>query len=97
MIRVLVLVVLVLAVVWLGYELVRARRRKASLATRETGGRPVLPPHQRVDEEQLQAKAGTLREAVDTGHISVDEAVGSLMRFSGNALTEQQAHQLLER
>lgn len=98
MIRVVVLVVLVSALVWLGYEFARARRRrKDSLATRDTRRRPTLPPHQRVTEEQLRAKADTLRKAVDSGHISVDEAAGSLLRYSGNVLTEQQARQLLDR
>lgn len=97
MIRVVVVAVLVLALVWLAYEFARARRRrKAFLATRDSRGRPMLPPHQRVTDEQLHAKARTLRKAVDSGHISVDEAVGSLMRYSGNVLTEQQAHQLLD-
>lgn len=98
MIRVVVVVVLVSALMWLGYEFVRARRRrKAFLATRDSRGRPVLPPHQRITDEQLHAKARTLREAVDSGHISVDEAVGSLMRYSGNVLTVQQAHELIDR
>lgn len=98
MIRVVVLVVLVSALVWLGYEFARARRRrKDSLAQRDSRGRPMLPPHQRVNEEQLRAKAHTLRKAVDSGHISVDEAAGSLMRYSGNVLTEQQARQFLDR
>lgn len=98
MIRLLVLTVLVLAVVfWLGYEFSRARRRRAFLATRDSRGRPMLPPHQRVTDEELHAKARTLRKAVNSGYVSFDEAVGSLVRYSSNVLTTQQAQDLLDR
>lgn len=95
MIRLLVVTVLVLAVAaWLGYEITRARRRRASPPG---GRRPTPPPSQRVTDEQLRQRARSLRDAVDTGHVSLDEAVGSLMRYSGNALTVQQARELLDR
>lgn len=98
MIRLLVVAVLVLVVVfWLGYEFSRARRRRAFLSTRDSRGRPMMPPHQRVTDEQLLKKARTLERAVDAGHVSLDEAVGSLVRYSGNALLAQQARELLGR
>lgn len=91
----LLLILLVLLVVWAVREFTYARRRQAFLATRDIRGRPMLPPHQRVADEELAARAAKLRRAVARGHITEDEAIGSLIRLGGAAVSYERARQLL--
>lgn len=91
----LVLLVLVLLAVWVVKELSWNRRRRAFLATRDIRGRPMLPPHQRVEDDELRARAAQLRGAVARGHITEDEAVGSLIRLGGPAVSPERARRLL--
>ncbi|MGH3441782.1 MAG: hypothetical protein ACRDUY_07010 [Nitriliruptorales bacterium] len=91
----LLLVILVLLAVWAIREFSHARRRQAFLATRDTRARPMPPPHQRVPDEELSARAAKLRRAVARGHITEDEAIGSLIRLGGSAVSYEQARQLL--
>ena len=91
----LALLILLALAFWLGKEFSSARRRKNFLATRDGRGRPMLPPHQRVTEAQLDARVRTLRAAVGRGDVPLDEAVGSLVRFAGGGLTSQMARELL--
>ncbi len=93
-------VLLVLAVVWWAATSivaeVRYRRTSRALAlTRDVRGRPMMPPHQRVTDAELEAKARQLRRAVAANHVTLDEAVGSLVRYGGAAVSPDRARQLL--
>lgn len=93
-----VLVVLIMLAIafWLGREFAHARRRQVFLATRDGRGRPMLPPHQRVGEDQLQRRAADLRVAVTRGDITAEEAIGSLLRLAGPALSLERARQMID-
>jgi hypothetical protein len=82
-------------VVWLVREIAHQRRRRAFLATRDTRGRPLVPPHQRVADDELRQRAHDLRRAVERGLITRDEAVGSLVRLGGAAVSPERARRLL--
>lgn len=97
MVPLLMLLLLLGIAFWLGKEFSYARRRRAFLETRDSRGRPMLPPHERVTEEQLQVRVRDLRRAVARGDVSLEEATGSLLRFGGPALTPERAHDLLSR
>ncbi len=89
------LIVVVAIVFWLGKEFGYARRRQAFMATRDSRGRPMLPPHQRVSDADLEARARQLRAAMQRGDITFDEAAGSLIRFAGGGMTLDGARRLL--
>lgn len=95
--RLVVLLLLVLLVVWIVNGLSDGRRRQAFLSTRDSRGRPMLPPHSRVSDDALHARANELRGAVERGYISRDDAIGSLIRFGGPALSREDAERLLGR
>lgn len=84
-----------LAAYWIVKQLTEQRRRRESLTTRHTRGHNVAPPHQRVPDDELERRADTLRDAVSRGDITEDEAVGSLVRLGGPAISEERARQLL--
>lgn len=93
----LLLLLLLLAVAfWLGKEFSYARRRQAFLGTRDSRGRPMMPPHQRVTEAELAQRVRSLRAAVTQGDVALDEAVGSLIRYAGGGMTPDTARGLLE-
>lgn len=95
--RLLILVLLALVVLWLFRGLFsQARRRRALLATRDVRGRPVLPPHQRMTDRELEGRATTLRRALARGDITADEAVASLRRLGGAAVSVERARHLLD-
>lgn len=94
--RLLILVLLALVVLWLFRGLSQARRRRALLATRDVRGRPVLPPHQRMTDRELEGRATTLRRALARGDITADEAVASLRRLGGAAVSVERARHLLD-
>lgn len=94
--RVLLVVLLALVVLWILREVSHSRRRGAFLATRDVRGRPMLPPHQRVPDTELEARARTLRKALARGHITADEAVGSLIRLGGAAVSADRARRMLD-
>lgn len=95
MVPLLGLVVLLAIVFWLGKEVGYARRRRAFLATRDGRGQPLLPPHQRVSDAELQRRARELRAAMLRGDITFDEAAGSLIRLAGGGMTVDGARRLL--
>lgn len=95
MVPLLMLLLLLGIAFWLGKEFSYARKRKTFLSTRDSRGRPMLPPHERVTDEQLQERARVLRSAVARGDVSLDEATGSLIRFAGGSMTTERAQQLL--
>lgn len=95
MVPLLMLVLLLAIAFWVGKEFSYARRRNAFLATRDSRGRPMLPPHERVTEAQLAERVRALRGAVARGDVSLDEATGSLIRFAGGSMTAERARQLL--
>lgn len=95
MVPLLMLLLLLGIAFWLGKEFSYARRRSAFLATRDSRGRPMLPPHERVTEQQVAERVRTLRGAVARGDVSIDEAAGSLIRFAGGSMTPERARQLL--
>ena len=80
---------------WLGKEFSYARRRKNFLSTRDSRGRAMLPPHQRVSDADLDERVKALRAAVARGDVQLDEAVGSLIRYAGGGLTPTLAKELL--
>ena len=82
MTRLLVVALLGAAAYWLYLEF-RAARRKKYLASRDSRGYPVLPPHQRVSAAELDKRVQTLREALARGELSLDEAADSLVRYAG--------------
>lgn len=92
----LLLVLLLVVAFWLGKEFSHARRRKAFLATRDSRGRPMLPPHQRITEAELAIRVRSLRAALKRGDVALDEAVGSLVRYAGGGMTPEAARQLLD-
>lgn len=96
MVRLIPIILVVAVVVWLTREFIHANRRRRFLSTRDSRGRPMLPPHQRVSDEQLQRRAAELRKAVSSGAVTRDEAVGSLIRYAGGALTPEAARTLLD-
>jgi hypothetical protein len=89
------IVLLLLVAFWLGRELAHARRRQAFLATRDSRGRPMPPPHQRVSDAQLEASARQLGAAVARGDITEDEAADCLVRLGGAALSVERARALI--
>lgn len=91
----LILLLLILLIVWIVREVSYARRRQAFLATRDVRGHPMLPPHQRVVDDELRARAKELRRAVARGYITEEEAVGSLIRLGGAAVSHDRARRLL--
>ena len=93
--------VLMLALVYWAVTgvLLEVRYRRRSSAIRDTSdarGRPMRAPHQRVTDEALEARAQELRRALQQGLVSMDEAVGSLVRFGGAAISVERAQRLLE-
>lgn len=61
--------------------------------------RPRTKPRQpkpKIDEAALNAHVLKLREAVDGGFISIDEAIGSIVRHTDGALGKDAARKLLE-
>lgn len=48
-----------------------------------------------IDEDKLADHVGKLREAVEGGLITTDEAVASIVRFTEGGLSEDAARQLL--
>ena len=74
----------------------RYRRRSRSIRlTTDTRGRNLAPPHQRVTDRELVARADELARAVAAGDITLDEAIGSLCRYGGAAVTPDRARTLL--
>lgn len=94
--RLLILALLALVVFWLFRGLSQARRRRAPLATRDVRGRPMLPPHQRMTDSELEGRATSLRRALARGDITADEAVASLRRLGGAAISVERARHLLD-
>ena len=95
MVPLLSLLLLLALAFWIGKEFSYARRRKVFLSTRDSRGRPMPPPHQRVSDEEIAERARVLRGAVARGDISLDEAAGSLIRYAGGAMTPKHANDLL--
>lgn len=92
----LLLLIIVIAIAfWLGKEYSNARRRQNVPAVRasRTPARGQTRPQ--VSEDSLKEHATQLRAAVRRGDISHEEAVGSLLRFSGSALSAEGAARLL--
>lgn len=67
------------------------RRRSTDV----TPTRPPPPPHQRVTDTELRQRADELRAALEAGHLTLDEAVGSLMRYGGAGVSAERAGRLL--
>ena len=96
MARLVVLIILIAAAFWIYKEFQHARRRKAFLDTRDSPGRRMLPPHQRVGDAALEERVQELRSAVARGDVTPDEATGSLIRYAGGGMTPQRARKLIE-
>ncbi len=66
------------------YVLMRRRMPERSTVTVvPPPNRPTPPRHQRVTDEELNQRASVLREAIDAGTITSDEATASLARIGG--------------
>lgn len=91
----LVIALLVLAVMQLSGEVRYRRKGRAMRMTRDVRGRPLAPPHQRVSDPDLVARAVELRRALDGDQITMDEAVGALIRYGGAAISPERARALL--
>lgn len=95
MVRLVIVLVLVALVVLIVRGVLETRRRQALRATRASRGRQMPPPHQRVSDDELEARAAQLRRAVERGDITPDEAIDSLIRLGGSAVSPERARQMI--
>lgn len=86
MIRAIAIVAVLFVLAYLWAEVQKARTRRAERTVQsDSRGVAVAEPYQRVDDATLAATTARLKAALAADAVSLDDAVGSLMRTCGLA------------
>lgn len=79
----LLLLLLIMVGLWLYRDYQQQRERRDSVVVVPPPNKPLPPRHQRVTDAEVRERASTLRRAIDSGTVTLEEATESLSRTCG--------------